>query len=203
MRPANPFPKGNTVGLQTRFQRGNRASVGYGRPRTSLLNRKLRKELYYDRELNLEAQVKQWLAFALAGSETHAKLIEKHVEPETLRQIGTIVKESLEKGSLFQWRRPKRKSYSTRESGENRPENAHLAHKIDGFRAAPAQDGPNSIVFNETNASAPGNRATETPKIDGFRPQSLHELAAHLVGAPDRPAEAPAPAKKRVKVELW
>jgi hypothetical protein len=207
-RPANAFPKGNTIGHATRFKPGHRLSVGYGRPRTSILNRKLKKELYYNPALNLDAQVQEWLAFALAGSELHAALIEKHIGPELWREIKLIAEKCKETGVLFQWRRPK-KSYSTRKMGGNKARLSHFATKQDDFLQESAPATPNPPVFNAPRSIAEQKWAEEASKIDGFRPEnsdfrgvSVHDVARKLVGVTDQP-KTPAPGKRRVRIELW
>ncbi len=207
MPPANPFPKGNVIGMETRFRRGNRASVGYGRPRTSILNRKLKKELYYNPELNLDAQVREWLAFALAGSEAHMRLIEKHAGPEHMKAITDTIEQCFQSGFSLKWRRPKRKSYSTRKTGGNREDSSAFSHTRSDFPQESASATPNSFVFNENAQSESGKRAQDNQEIDAFKPEnhsfrgvSVHETARALMGIAE---EKPAPVKRPIKVQLW
>jgi len=146
-KPANAFRRGNTIGLQTRFQPGN--AGGPGRPRTVAFGRELRRKLRQpagSQFWNIAAQLAEhFLWHALNGSVEHAKIIERHAGKRLWQEIQETTSICLENGYMLARRyRPKKVTVPAK-SGENRAQsliNRPFSTAADPSIAIPCDDEP-------------------------------------------------------------
>jgi hypothetical protein len=182
-QPDTRFQPGNPVGRATRFQPGNK---GGGRPATakfSAVCRRLLKERGENGQRSWESTAdllaKNCLREALGGSADHQAIILRYSGPETWREIREVTQECLENGYMLRPRRKPRKVLELSKTGVNGEENVE------------------NRAFANKQEALPESQA---------KPASLYEIAKGLVAVGgDRPEfeQAPASAKRVIRVELW
>jgi hypothetical protein len=173
------------IGHATRFKPGNH--YGQGRPATAKFSKackQLMREYGGGYVPKSEELARHCLRLALGGSARHAELILRYAGPDAWKEVQYVVKQAIENPEidwLLRRKPPKRRSTKTSSAGSNRQEDCQ------NRRFSNTQDVPPQIQAIPQTVPA------------------IHELARELVGIADRPAveQAPALARRRVKVELW
>jgi hypothetical protein len=170
------------AGERTRFQAGNRLAVGHGRPRTGRIRAKFRKLLNRWGQgsfvSNFAQVAESIVGESVSGNRESKKdareLIRRIMGPELAKEIQETVKRALEDGRLRIYRYPE-KVRVPRQTAEKQA----------------------SVVKNTRIASIEG----VSQEFQPIPRASVHETARNLMGITED--QAPAPAKRSIKVSLW
>jgi hypothetical protein len=142
------FKRGNPIGKATRFQPGNRCSVGYGRPRTA-------KFAGWIKRLGIQWSTEpgsgwttQWEQFtrtclreALNGSAPHAQLLARFAHPDLWRETQQVLEAVIENPArewLLRRRPPSRRVPLPRKTGGKQVESSLNSGFADKQEALPA-----------------------------------------------------------------